>query len=222
MMTTINRYLLVATLSMMSFHAQGAGFNCAKASTPIEKTICADAKLSDLDGFLRVAYKEALSNTSNPTALKAEQQKWLKSVRNTCPLGTDCLNQVYTARLTELEFLSHATEKLPAISSEYQRKPDKTASISVQDLNTGQFHITGNATWVGNAETGNVNTGELDGTFPLNGNTLHYSSGDNEFDCKLTLTFAKKSLTVTNDNGNCGGHNVSFNGEYYQVSKKNH
>lgn len=214
-MTTINRYLLVVTLSAMSFHAQSAGFNCAKASTTIEKTICADAKLSELDGLLWIAYKKALSNTSNPAALKAEQQKWLKSVRNTCPLGTDCLNQVYTARLTELEFLSNATEKLPAISSEYQRKPDKTTSISVQDLNTGQFHITGNATWVGNA-------GELDGTFPLNGNTLHYSSGDNEFDCKLTLTFAKKSLTVTNDNGNCGGHNVSFNGEYYRVSKKNH
>ena len=132
----------------------------------------------------------------------------------------NCLNQVYTARLTELEFLTHATEKLPAISSEYQRKPDNTASISVQDLNTGQFHITGDATWVGNAETGNVNIGELDGTFPLDGNTLHYSSGNNEFDCKLTLTFAKKSLTVSDDNGNCGGNNVNFNGEYYRVSKK--
>ena len=110
--------------------------------------------------------------------------------------------------------MTHATAKLPAISGEYQRKPDNTASISVQDLNNGQLHITGNATWVGNADTGNVNIGELDGTFPLDGNTLYYSSGNNEFDCKLTLTFAKKSLTVSDDNGNCGGHNVSFDGKY--------
>jgi uncharacterized protein len=46
-MKEINGYLILSSLSAMSFHAQGAGFNCAKANTQIEKTICANAKLSD-------------------------------------------------------------------------------------------------------------------------------------------------------------------------------
>ncbi|MDP3007520.1 MAG: lysozyme inhibitor LprI family protein [Methylococcales bacterium] len=211
-MTKIRRYLLLSAISMTSFHAHGAGFNCVNASKTVEKAICADTILSDLDSLLLQAYKKASANSSNPAALKKDQQTWLKSVRDVCPMGTDCLRQVYTARLAELEFITHENVKLPAIAGKYQRKPDKTSTINVQDLKNGQWHITGNATWTGDVSTGNVNVGEIEGTFPLDGDTLYYSNAEDE--CKLTLTFAKQALTVNGDNGNCGGHNVSFDGQY--------
>ncbi len=216
-MIKINAYLLVAVLSVLSFQVQSAGFNCAKASTPVEKMICTDAQLSKLDELLKVAYKKALANSSDPTVLKEVQLEWLQDARNPCT-EIECLKQVYTARLAELEPMTHAAPKLNAIVGDYQRyyhgKLDDTASISVQDLKNGQLHITGNAVWIGNVETGNVNTGELDGTFPIESNTLHYTSGEDDYACKLTLIFVKNQLTVRDDNGNCGGHNVTFNGQY--------
>lgn len=205
-MININKGLLLITISGLSCHAHSAGFDCAKASSAVEKMICADTQLSVLDSSLKNAYQQALSNTATPADLKTEQQYWLQEVRDACK-DNACLTRVYHLRLDQLN--------AGGISGEYQRdSAPHTATINVQPVEYQQFHITGNAVWVGNAETGNVNIGELDSLAPLEANTLQYSSGNDEFACKLTLNFAKQALTVSGDNGNCGGHNVSFDGLY--------
>lgn len=93
-----------------------------------------------------------------------------------------------------------------------------TATIAVElNESSNTVKIQGDATWVGDAEAGQVNIGEIAGVFPLNGNTVqYYELLEDEPDeyCKLTFTFGNKSLTVTNDNSQCGGMNVSFNGKY--------
>lgn len=106
-----------------------------------------------------------------------------------------------------------------SISGEYKRfyqgKPDKNSStIKISEQNDGKIHVEGNAVWVGNAETGDVNTGELDGAFPLKGNKISYSDGPDDETCKLTITFSENILTVSDDNMKCGGLNVTFNGDY--------
>ena len=63
---------------------------------------------------------------------------------------------------------------------------------------------------MGNAETGNVNTGEFAETSIAKDNILDISSDG----CKLTITVSEDSLTVTKDNFGCGGLNVSFDGFY--------
>jgi uncharacterized protein len=44
---------------------RGASFDCAKASTRIEKMICSDGEASDLDGQLARAYRDALSRATS-------------------------------------------------------------------------------------------------------------------------------------------------------------
>ena len=89
-----------------------------------------------------------------------------------------------------------------------------SAEIDVQLLEGGRVRIQGDATWVGNPNTGNVNTGQVDGTFNLQGNKVIYRDADGEDACQFTITFARDLLIVTEDNGKCGGLNVSFDGRY--------
>jgi len=190
-------------------------FNCTKASTWTEKTICSDPQLSNLDGLLMVSYNKALLDASNGDTLKAKQREWLKSVRNECK-DVDCLKQAYTLRIDELKKIV----KTSSISGEYERyykgKPDDSSSITVRELADGKIEVKGNATWIGNAETGNINMGELDGSFLLDENKIHYTDGENE-GCRLTIVFSQNALSISDDNSRCGGINVTFNGQYSKV-----
>ena len=89
-----------------------------------------------------------------------------------------------------------------------------SAEIDIQLLKDGRVRVQGDATWVGNPDTGNVNTGQIDGTFALQGNKVIYKDDGGEYACRFTMTFVKDLLIVTEDNGNCGGLNVSFDGKY--------
>ena len=99
-----------------------AGFDCGKAVTPTEKSICADGRLSDLDCLLLEAYKKALANAPDPDAVKAEQRSWLNSGRNTCQTDVACLTQAYNDRLAQL----NPTAPLPvsAHPEKNKAKPD--------------------------------------------------------------------------------------------------
>ncbi len=77
--------------------AGAAGFDCAKAATPIEKRICADPALSALDDQLTAAYKAALAAApSGREAVKADQRAWLIT-RDACP-DDACLKDSYADR----------------------------------------------------------------------------------------------------------------------------
>lgn len=78
-----------------------ASFDCAKATTTIEKQICADDQLSALDSRLAQSYMEAKSNSSSADLFKSEQRAWLATVRNKCA-DAECLKQAYTARIANL------------------------------------------------------------------------------------------------------------------------
>lgn len=85
--------------------ASAAGFDCGKARSHIEKTICADTELSVLDEHLGRYYegaRQALSGAE--TCLKTDQVRWLKSVRNACN-DNACLRTAYLRRLSELDAL---------------------------------------------------------------------------------------------------------------------
>ncbi len=77
-------------------------FDCAKASSPQEHMICADATLAEADAALAKAYKQAVDRTPDATALKAEQRRWVKDVRDHCQDGK-CLREAYQTRLRDLQ-----------------------------------------------------------------------------------------------------------------------
>ncbi len=113
---------------------------------------------------------------------------------------------------------ANANDRISGEYSTIDKRGDRNSSmLDVWLLKDGQVRVKGNSTWVGNARTGNVNVGEVDGIFELQGSKLLFKDGDGDDDCRFTITFGVDSLTVTNDNLRCGGLNVSFDGKYRKV-----
>ena len=88
-----------------------AGFNCKKATTKVEKKICASRLLKHADGRMTKLYKLAKSQTSIQ-----EQRDWItvrdrKLSQPDC--DTNCAWQVYQERM---EFLIKRILKLPPIT----------------------------------------------------------------------------------------------------------
>lgn len=81
--------------------SNAASFDCAKASTAQEKTICATPTLSALDEKLAQTYKAAQAASADPDQLKNEQRTWLKDTKG-CNADIECLERAYTARIGEL------------------------------------------------------------------------------------------------------------------------
>lgn len=109
------------------------------------------------------------------------------------------------------------------ITGQYKRvdergKADRhSAGFNVWLLKSGRVRVSGYAYWVGNVETGNVNAGSVDGIFDLKNNRVAYRSADSEDTCRLSVSFGPDALTVSDDNGECGGAHVIFNGKYRKV-----
>ena len=84
--------------------ASAASFPCAKATTAVEKSICADRTVSELDEHLGRYYSAARAELGEAKACLAKDQKsWLQT-RNACK-DAKCLKRVYLARLAELDAL---------------------------------------------------------------------------------------------------------------------
>jgi len=77
--------------------AEGPSFDCAKASTPVEKAICASGDLSALDKQIADEYPAALSIGQ---AKVAEQRAWLVQRDKACApdYATECLRRVLMGR----------------------------------------------------------------------------------------------------------------------------
>lgn len=90
----------IAVTVMVPMIASGASFDCAKASTPQEKIICANVELSNADERLAKTYKLVLASTRDKAVLKLQQKEWLKK-RNAV---TDAVNmlQLYKERTAQL------------------------------------------------------------------------------------------------------------------------
>jgi len=103
----------VAGLTLLSLEARAASFDCQKATTAIEKLVCSDARLSELDGKLADVYRRALSIAARPDALKAEQRAWLTAERAKCA-DVACLRETYQRRIIALRNVADAGFVAPA------------------------------------------------------------------------------------------------------------
>lgn len=97
-------------IALLSWSATAAGFDCAKAVSFVEKAVCADKRLSELDDALASAYKETAANAADPASLKSGQLAWLKT-RNACQ-DLDCLLALYKKRI---RFLDTFSEKFTGV-----------------------------------------------------------------------------------------------------------
>lgn len=217
MMRSIARICVALCLAAPAL-GSAASFDCAKASTKVEKLVCADAALSAQDETLAAVYRQAASLTLGGSEPRQSQRAWMKR-RNACA-DADCIAQAYATRIAELADAIGQDLGAEAIAGSYVRQdPAFTserdpAAIRVRALADGRVAIEGDASWVGNAETGNVHVGTIEGEYELRAGVIEYRDGDDEWSCVLTLRFSRDALDIDEPRPTCGGANVSFAGHY--------
>jgi len=90
-----------------------ASFDCSKARTKIEKTICSDPKLSAADEQLAASYKTAIANTGRALIsakdLQTDQVAWLTLIQGRCDTAA-CLAGVYRDRIRTLQNNSNVSD----------------------------------------------------------------------------------------------------------------
>jgi len=105
--------LIVLGWLVMSFTVHAASFDCGKATTKVEKLICADAALSKLDEDLVAAYKAALQNEKQAESIRQAQKQWMRD-RNGC-VDAVCVKRAYEAQLQGLS--NNSTSTKPEVAS---------------------------------------------------------------------------------------------------------
>lgn len=94
--------LVFALISLFTCHpAIAAGFDCKNAKSSVEKLICADEQLSELDEALNRQFREALKKTGDRKSFVKEQQAWIRE-RNKC-VDAECLQKAYKNRQMSLK-----------------------------------------------------------------------------------------------------------------------
>ena len=172
-------FALVLLSGLVITTANATSFDCKRASSWAEKTICANQQLSDLDDILFINYKKALASTSTPDTVKATQRDWLAHTRGACA-DVDCLKVAYQTRLTELiTTVSTGTISfniLGGYKRYYHGHPDKdSATLTITRLKNGRFHLSGDALW-GADNPGGPNIGDFEGDFVLSRNRAKFTA----------------------------------------------
>jgi len=125
-------FALLAIAAALAINtASAASFDCAKAVTPTEKSICADPVLSRLDEQLDDAYRVAQKRASSRIALRDAQRTWLATRRDVCRDST-CLRAAYQARIDALldESNGNPTTETLEINATKAREPYTTSTTS--------------------------------------------------------------------------------------------
>jgi uncharacterized protein len=131
------RLTIIAILFLnVSPAASAQGVDCRKARTRIEKMVCADQGLRDLDEHLGRYYAAARIELGRAAScLQSDQAQWLKVTRDACP-NASCLKTVYLNRLGELDALQPgatalknlALPRVPSLAWVIAPAADKTAA----------------------------------------------------------------------------------------------
>ena len=92
---------------LLSTYANSASFDCNKAATWVEKTVCDSPELSRLDNVMAKKYRTNLNNVANEEDSKSyknnviiDQKLWLNFQRNTCK-SEECLIREYKEYIEE-------------------------------------------------------------------------------------------------------------------------
>jgi uncharacterized protein YecT (DUF1311 family) len=203
------RFMMILALAF-PVTGYAAGFDCGKAVSDVEKSICADATLSRLDGDLTAAWKQALAVGGDTDALKASQLDWLKQ-RDTCGRDTQCLANRYQERLRALG------DNARGVNSRWQQ----SWSRDIQSTTSGgKLIFTGTSPKLHFTISANAgaNDGGLDGDILLRGDHATYHRDE----CQLDFTRHGPRIEVKQkgDDADCGaGMGVYYSGDYIPTAQ---
>ena len=136
--------LLLSNTSL--YAAVSPSFNCAKASTQVEKQICQSDAVAALDVKLATRYK-ALKK-SHAQIIKASQKKWFKQRNKRCERIADekresCLAHSYGTQIAELNLITQQDNKkvMTAICHDIAQ-PYYDTGITLNIIEGGVFTLT--------------------------------------------------------------------------------
>lgn len=140
------RISLLGLFLVYSAVSHAAGFDCAKAAAPVEKTICAHPELNDLDEKMGRAYRglrNALSKAEG-MYLKRAQRAWLTERDSACgpTFDAECLLPIYRERAALLAFRldpAYADSAAGKAGGEYNK--GDSMSMQIQALTTKRVKL---------------------------------------------------------------------------------
>lgn len=100
-------YGFLFVLACLAGAARAASFDCAGATKPVEKMICADAGLSQDDEDLASVYAQALAQAKQAGVVRAQQRRWVAQVRSRC-VDLACLRESCAHRIEVLHAARNA------------------------------------------------------------------------------------------------------------------
>ncbi|QTD32075.1 lysozyme inhibitor LprI family protein [Pseudomonas fluorescens] len=118
------RYIVSACALLFFQQALASGMDCTKAASVVEKAICANKPLYELDAQMGTAYRSLMKAVPAQAEVKKAQLQWLKE-RDRCGEEASCLSQRYQDRLQILN-----AQWIAALA--YQ--PDDTDKQAMADL----------------------------------------------------------------------------------------
>ena len=133
----ITSVLMICVLLYFPSLSWSASFNCSEAKGFIEKTICSDPALSQLDEELSNAYRNALDSANHPKSVITMQKTWIAKIRSTCTT-TQCLENVYKKQITELNAVEKYSWKLfhdEKIGIEFEYPSNRTVKVNYHKNN---------------------------------------------------------------------------------------
>lgn len=181
----------------------GASFDCKKATSFMEHTICNDKELSKLDEELAKSYKIAKMK-ADQEVLKQEQRVWIETSQKSCQ-NADCLKKVYKQRIYELN--NYESNQDININGNYISKNDPDGSIEIVMISPVKFQFAIDAV------SFNGNMCSAEGMAYINLKNNHAQS----FDKRINMKFSKNFKTIeidTVDSTEFCGLNAYMNGTY--------
>ena len=127
-----------------------ASFDCRKANTTTEQTICADATLAAQDRAMAALYHklQAQLTAAERARLQREQRAWLKEVRDRCP-DAACIGRSYLTRQA-------------ALRTALLSRPDSIKQVALGMYHSCTLTAGGAVTCRGHNKSGQVGNGKLD------------------------------------------------------------
>ena len=139
---------LAADIAMPAANAE-ASFDCRKAGTTTEKTICSDAALTAHDRSLASLYHKLRTQLSvaERDRLQREQRTWLKESRDRCG-DAACIGQSYRARTV-------------ALRTALQSSPNAIKQVALGVYHSCTLTVGGTLSCRGHNQSGQIGNGKL-------------------------------------------------------------
>lgn len=131
---------MVALMGASITVANSASFDCAKASSRIETTICGSPRVSNLDEELASEYQKALSRAPDAGGAKDEvrsaQRAWLRGSRDACS-DAICLEKAYSQRVAILKAARAQFDEAKATAEQEEKAPPPGPELTAQSTPPG-------------------------------------------------------------------------------------